>query len=147
MKRFSFRAAKISILYAISGLVLALGILVLMGATRMLSKTDILSPVILGSVGYLLFAFISSGLVGAECENKSKSMAIISGIVIAILSLEVGTILGTLPELQSDDEFDPFSWLIKPLFWINFIGFIPALVIGALFGWHLTRSISRSRGD
>jgi hypothetical protein len=57
-----------------------------------------------------------------------------------------GVLAGSATSMVVYRDFDPFSYVVKPLYWLGMYGLIPALVIGGI-GAAILRVISKKASE
>jgi hypothetical protein len=101
--------------------------------------------ILVGVVIMLLAGHLSGQIAGKLILLKKKdhtSVGIISGLAVLIITALLCGWTGFFEEgvdkIGSDD--DPFEdYIFKPAFWISVVGFIPAVLVGAWFGWRIKK--------
>ncbi|HKP04323.1 MAG TPA: hypothetical protein VJU77_13300 [Chthoniobacterales bacterium] len=82
-----------------------------------------------------LFGWIVAPRWGSACTDR----LILAGFF-GVLSFLVGVLSGSTVSMFLEQNFDLFAYILKPLFWVGIIGFIPAFVmgiVGAFISRHL----------
>lgn len=69
-----------------------------------------------------------------------------AGALFALGLFLVGVLGGSATSMVVYRDFDPTSYIVKPLYWLGMYGLIPALVVG-LIGAAILRSTSRKTGE
>jgi hypothetical protein len=124
--------------FACIGLLLALVVLVFLGGTSLISRFSI--NLALGAATTLLVAW-SLGALWAPSSRPSLGKATLFGAFVAVAALELGVVAGSVPGLITSQEIGRsglgtalFDFVVKPAYWVNLFGLVPAIVLGALFG-------------
>jgi hypothetical protein len=68
------------------------------------------------------------------------------GALFALTLFLVGVLSGSATSMVVYQDFDPISYIVKPLYWLGIYGLIPALVIGFI-GSAILRSTSTKTGE
>jgi hypothetical protein len=85
-----------------------------------------------------VFGWLVAPSWGSAC-TRHLFLAGLFGIFIFL----VGTVAGSTVSMLVYRDFSLFDYIVKPLFWLGIIGFVPAFIvgiIGALISRHLLRS-------
>jgi hypothetical protein len=69
-----------------------------------------------------------------------------AGAAFALALFIVGVLAGSATSMIVYRDFDPFSYIVKPLYWLGMYGLIPALIIGCI-GAAILRSTSKGTGE
>ena len=69
-----------------------------------------------------------------------------AGALFALVMFLVGVLAGSATSMVVYQDFDPTSYIVKPLYWLGMYGLIPALVIGFI-GAAILRSTSKKTGE
>jgi hypothetical protein len=69
-----------------------------------------------------------------------------AGAVFALALFVAGVLTGSATSMVIYRDFDPFSYIVKPLYWLGMYGLIPALIIGCI-GTSILRSTSKRIGE
>jgi len=69
-----------------------------------------------------------------------------AGAAFALALFLAGVVAGSATSMVVYHDFDLFSYIVKPLYWLGLYGLIPALVIGGI-GAAILRSISKKAGE
>jgi hypothetical protein len=64
----------------------------------------------------------------------------------ALVLFLVGVLAGSATSMVVYQDFDPSSYIVKPLYWLGMYGLIPALLIGFI-GAAILRSTSKKTGE
>ena len=130
-----------SCVFAAVGFVIQLAIVLLIGFG---SRLDFLEPVLTSLLGLLLaaivFGYFSSKYFRKETATKARS--ILLGSLVGWLALWVQALFGSSVEYFKDIHAHNAlnDYIFKPTFWIIFLGTIPSLLIGAIFGYSAWQS-------
>ena len=113
-----------------------------------LAEFQYLRALVIGCLVTLAVARAVAAYFALSFARASRAGAGLLGAVAAVFALEIGTVAGSIPQFVGDDwSFgagqSAFDYLVKPLFWINFAGLLPALVIGLSAGVLLRRALRR----
>jgi len=123
-----------TLVFASIGLSLELILVLLLGFG---SRTDSLFPVGVSIVGLYLAAIILGNVFGNMIDRSQLrgSRALLGGIMVAWLSLVIqvlfGSSVGYFNNIHRSEAF--LDYIVKPLFWVVFLGSIPAIAVGALY--------------
>lgn len=94
--------------------------------------------IIIGAFGMVFSAYFFGQLAGFLIITKkywSIPIGVLTGILILVLGTIIGSLLGYFQEGISHSLNDGlFDYIVKPLFWVSFFGFIPVLVCGLIYG-------------
>lgn len=119
---------------------LALSLLAVAGISLMiLGLRHTIGLTVQTAVAYLAMIGIIE-LVGVRF--RSSLVQGLAGIWFALLVLMTGTIAGATTTMLLMGQMDVSSYVLKPLFWVGFYGFLPAMIIG-LRGSALIRKFSQ----
>ncbi len=124
----------VSCLFATIGFVIQLVIVL---ATGFAARLDFVEHVATSVVGLLLSAAILGYLSHGYFSRKSnRTRAIILGASIGWVALWAQVLFGSSVEYfrHLHENFAFGNYVVKPTFWVIFIGTIPSLVIGGIFG-------------
>jgi hypothetical protein len=69
-----------------------------------------------------------------------------AGALFAFCLFIAGVLGGSTASMVVYQDYDPFSYIVKPLFWMGMYGFIPAMIIG-LIGALILRITSKKNGE
>lgn len=69
-----------------------------------------------------------------------------AGAAFALALFIVGVLAGSTTSMVVYQDFDPFSYIVKPLYWLGVYGLIPALIIGCS-GAAILRFASKKTGE
>jgi hypothetical protein len=69
-----------------------------------------------------------------------------AGALFAFFLFISGVLSGSATSMVVYQDYDPHSYIVKPLFWMGIYGFIPAMIIG-LIGALILRATSKMTGE
>ncbi|QQL44415.1 hypothetical protein [Sulfuriroseicoccus oceanibius] len=69
-----------------------------------------------------------------------------AGALFALAIFLVGVIAGSATSMVVYQDFDPHSYIVKPLYWLGIYGLIPALLIGFI-GSAILRAAAKERAQ
>ncbi len=69
-----------------------------------------------------------------------------AGALFAFCLFIAGVLGGSTTSMVVYQDYDPSSYIVKPLFWMGIYGFIPAMIIG-LIGALILRATSKKTGE
>ena len=124
-----------ALIFATVGLMLQIGIMFLIGFRGGPMEYD---WVISASLGLYIGATLASWCAAGWLLNPtiSKSSAIFVGCIVAWISLFIEGLAGSssqfLPRVSEHEAI--LNYIFKPMFWMVFVGTIPSLILGAIFG-------------
>jgi len=95
------------------------------------------------AAGYAAMILIIE-LVGVPM--RSELTRFWTGAFFALALFLVGVIAGSATSMVVYQDFDPQSYIVKPLFWLGMYGMIPATLIGFM-GAGILRVISKKTAD
>lgn len=135
--------AKVSLLFATIGLLIAVAINLLFGT--IILALNFPTPIILGLIFLYLSAFVYGQLGGVYLyKTKTNSYKIeFVGILIAFSTVLTMSLAGSSYYFIKAINFNNFgaslinaagSYLFKPIFWICFFGLIPSVILGIYWG-------------
>jgi hypothetical protein len=125
---------------ALIGLICALLMLILMTGSEIFNfLMNLLPNILLGIFGLFLGSWLIAGWAGRLLYKKMLSPYLL-GFLITILSLEFGTLCGSLfgyfeEGINSDNGIA--DYIFKPLFGILFWGSIPIVILSVILGVRL----------
>ncbi|MEM7698237.1 MAG: hypothetical protein AAF236_07530 [Verrucomicrobiota bacterium] len=90
--------------------------------------------------GYLAMILLIE-LVGVPIRSAFQRCW--AGIIFALCLFIVGILAGSSTSMLLYGDMDAHSYVVKPLFWMSYYGFIPAAVIGAI-GSGLIRAMNKT---
>ena len=132
------------------GLVLAWGLLTILGGSSVIPRFPL--SVTIGAATVLLVASWLGGQFASR-PARSSSWAPAFGAFTAVVALELGVLLGSIPELLADLRTGStglgaavFDFVVKPLYWVSLFGLLPAILLGLFFGVVL-RGVLLARGE
>jgi hypothetical protein len=126
-----------SVLFALFGFGVQLAIVLAIGFG--VRWKDFLAPVLISLIGLLIGAYVLGLFFGnfLTATNTTRLKAILVGSLTGWISLLAQTLSGSSVSffVESHLTSNGFGdYIIKPTFWVMFLGSIPALIIGAFFG-------------
>ncbi len=124
--RKAFRKAVYGALL-LSVLGLAVVCLLIAGPARTMEWTASASLQI--AVGYAAM-ILSIELAGIRLRSKLTRRW--AGALFALLLFIVGVLAGSATSMVLYRDFEAYSYIVKPLFWMGIYGFIPAAMIGCI---------------
>jgi hypothetical protein len=77
---------------------------------------------------------------------RSELTRVWAGAAFALALFIVGVLAGSAASMVIYQDFDPVSYVLKPLYWLGMFGLIPALLIGCI-GAAILRSTSKMTGE
>ena len=77
---------------------------------------------------------------------RSKLTRFWAGALFALMLFLLGVLAGSATSMVVYQEFDPTSYIVKPLYWLGMYGLIPALAIGFI-GTAILRFTSKKTGE
>lgn len=78
------------------------------------------------------YAAIILVIEGVGIHLRSELTRIWAGAAFAVALFTVGVVAGSATSMLIYQDFDPVSYVVKPLYWLGMYGLIPALVIGCI---------------
>lgn len=69
-----------------------------------------------------------------------------AGALFALALFMTGVLAGSATSMAVYQDFDPVSYVVKPLYWLGMYGLVPALIIGFI-GAAILRSTSEKTGE
>lgn len=141
-----------SIFCASIGLLTALIISLLLGMSVL--RFDIPIPLITGLIGLYICAYFYGKLAGkliyrtgAE-DYKIWLIGIILALSCVVTAALAGSSIYFFKELRISRLEQTFlDYVFKPLFWITFVGFIPALILGLVWARQVKKEITSFSSD
>lgn len=134
---------KETLIFASIGLAAELAIVLLIGFG---SRLDFFASVLASAVGLYLaacmFGFFAGSLL---CSNKlGRTKLILLGILVALGSLLLQVLCGSSVEfLRNFSLYGAFvDYVFKPVFWVMFLGFIPATMLGLIYALRLQKNLT-----
>lgn len=134
------------------GLTVASGIVAALGAGSVIRDFPV--GVATGAAATLAASWWLGGRVQQRLEAASLARAVALGASVAVATLQIGILLGSLPQLfvEADVErwglgAELFNYIVKPLYWMNLFGLVPAVVLGAFFGVTVAGASHQRAGD
>jgi hypothetical protein len=131
------------------GLALALGLLTILGGLSLISRFPL--SVAVGASTALIVASWLGRQFELRAAQHSPAWAAAFGPFTAVASLELGVLFGSIPELiatngatSSGHAGAVWDFVVKPVYWVNLVGLLPAVVLGVCFGAVL-RSVLSTR--
>src|SRR5688572_17445218 len=86
-------------------------------------------------VSWALGGFLARSMAGGSLLRAGTI-----GACVAVATLQLGIVLGCLPQLLGSRGIERYgfdvavrSFLVKPLYWINLFGLAPAVLLGVIF--------------
>lgn len=138
--RKAFRkAVYISILLSVVGLALVCLPLVGLRDTGIFASSW-LPQIVAGYAAMILL------IEGVGIHLRSELARTWAGAAFALVLFMAGVLAGSATSMVVYRDFDPFSYVVKPLYWIGMYGLIPALVIGGI-GAAILRVISKKASE
>ncbi len=125
-----------ALLFATFGLALQIGIMSLLGFEWGPMETDWVISATLGLyIGTVTVSLLAAGILVKETTSKSSSIRV--GCIVSWLALVIEGLVGTSSQFltRSHEQHWALDYVGKPMFWIIFVGTIPALVLGMIFGY------------
>jgi len=77
---------------------------------------------------------------------RSHLIRLGAGALFAFLLFIAGVLGGSAASMIVYQDYDPHSYIVKPLFWMGIVGFIPAMIVG-IIGASILRATSRKTGE
>lgn len=130
--------ANCGLIFAGTGLALAICLLALMQVLPLIARFPF--SVVVGAVACLLTAWGSGFIVAPRVADGSNVRASLLGSAVAVISLELGTLMGSLPlfivnrDAPFGFESAVFYYIIDPIYWLSVYGAVPALLLGMCYG-------------
>ena len=124
-----------ALIFATIGLGLQVGIMLLIGFRGGPAEYDWTISAVLGLyIGTTLISFLAAGWLIKPKISRSYSIAL--GCLVAWVSLVIEGLAGSssqfLPRISEHSA--ALDYILKPMFWIIFVGTIPSLILGGIFG-------------
>ncbi len=127
------------IVFALLGLLAAGAVAYALGAGSVVRDFPI--GVATGAVAVVATGWWLAGVVSERLASASLVQAIVVGAGVGVAALEVGVLLGSVPQLATEANFarwglatELYSYIVKPLYWVNVLGLFPSAALGACFG-------------
>lgn len=99
--------------------------------------------IVVGAIIMLLSGHLYGQLAGIQIVLKKRNFVIVGFVCGMAVLLTTATLCGWTGFFQEGvdnigTEDNPFNdYIFKPLFWVTIFGTIPALLVGAWFGWRV----------
>jgi hypothetical protein len=96
---------------------------------------------IIGIIAILLAGHFFGQQAGFDILIKRKNKywtGIKYGFLIVYAAIIIGSLVGVFQNVGIDDQVF-FNYVVKPLYWITFFGFIPIIIVGFWFGSSIKR--------
>ncbi len=124
-----------ALIFATIGLALQVGVMLLIGFRGGPAEYDWTISAALGLyIGSALTSFLAAGWLINPKFSKSGSIAL--GCLVAWVSLVLEGLAGSssqfLPRIS--EHLAALNYIFKPMFWLLFVGTIPSLILGGIFG-------------
>jgi hypothetical protein len=134
------------------GLAMAGGIVAALGAGSVISDFPV--GVATGAAATLAASWWLGGRVRPRLQAASLARAVALGASVAVTTLQIGILSGSLPQLFFDADVERWglgtellAYIVKPLYWMNLFGLVPAIVLGAFFGVTVAGASHQRAGD
>jgi hypothetical protein len=136
------RIVKQALLFATFGLVGELAIVFLIGLG---SRPDLLPHVALSVLGLYLGAGVFGKLAADYvCRKSEIPQTELIGVGVAWISLMVQAFFGSALEFirNADRSYAFEAYLFRPIFWVMFLGTIPAIVFGLVYAKRIRKILT-----
>lgn len=134
---------KKTLIFASIGLAAELAIVLFIGFGV---RPDFLASVLASVVGLYLAAFAFGSYTGSLlCSNKiGRAKLFLLGILVAVVCLLLQVLFGSSVEfLRNFGSHEAFlDYVFKPVFWVMFLGFIPAIIVGTVYALSLQKNLN-----
>jgi hypothetical protein len=88
------------------------------------------------AVAYLAMIGI---IEGVGVRFRASLVQSLAGIGFSFLVFMTGIVAGSATTMLLERDMDVHSYVLKPLFWVGFYGFLPAMIIGLRGSAHLRK--------